>query len=181
MNPIAYTSPTTRITGDVITSGHWNTDITSNIAWLATDKPMVRAKNAGTQNINNNSYTALTFDSEDFDNATVHSTSSATSRLTFATAGKYLIGGASVAGNNSTIYPTQLLVQENATAYVCRSFHASAETGSYVYPNITTLYAFAANGYAELIAWHNEGSAVAWGEAGADTEPSNFWAVWLGT
>lgn len=178
---MAYTAPTTRITGDVITSGHWNTDLTSNIAWLATDKPMVRANNAGTQSISNNSWTALTFDSEDFDNATIHSTSSNTSRLTFATAGKYLVGGASVSGQASgTDYDTAVALVVGGATYIARSTHAGV-TANYIYPSIASVYAFAATNYVELFAWHQFGSDINWGEQGANSEPSNFWAVWLGT
>jgi hypothetical protein len=47
------------------------------------------AYNSATQSINDSAVTIVTFDSEDFDTATYHSTSSNTGRMTVPTTGKY--------------------------------------------------------------------------------------------
>lgn len=46
--------------------------------------------NSGAQSMTNNAFTKLTFDTEEYDSDTMHSTSSNTSRITINTAGKYL-------------------------------------------------------------------------------------------
>lgn len=50
-----------------------------------------RLKNSGTQSVLAGATTALTFDQEDYDTDTMHDTGSNTTRITFTTAGKYIV------------------------------------------------------------------------------------------
>ena len=54
---------------------------------------MVRVTKSGNQSINSATATAVTWDTEDYDTDTLHDTSSNTSRLTAAIAGKYIVFG----------------------------------------------------------------------------------------
>jgi hypothetical protein len=55
-------------------------------AWeIISNRPRVSVTKSGTQSIANNTNTAITFDGEDYDSDSIHSTSSNTSRLTIPT------------------------------------------------------------------------------------------------
>jgi hypothetical protein len=117
-----------------------------------------RVYNSGVQSIPNAVNTALTFDSERYDNGGLHEGVTNSSRLTAVTAGKYLICGgwcfearsaggryASIRLNGTTIlairnvYPTALEPFEDA---------------------ISTVYHLAATDYVELILYQNSGAPL---------------------
>lgn len=63
---------------------------------------------SGTQAITKDAFTAVTFDSEDFDTSSMHDTSSNTSRITIPSTGFYLFGGSvhwTSGGDGSTAFP----------------------------------------------------------------------------
>lgn len=169
---MGYTTPTTRATLDVVTAGDWNTDIVDNIAWIGEDKPMCRLTKATTQSITSGSYTACTFDTETFDTATMHDTGSNTSRITFATAGIYLIGGdiqyAAATGSN---YSLQARLQIDGTTYIANSSSYAVVGGQPMAACVTQLYQVTANQYCELIAHHDQGTSV--------LVAAKFWATWI--
>src|SRR4051812_2496693 len=92
---MAYTTDRTWVTGEVVTASYMNTYLRDNLKWLSTDKPMARSYKAAnfTHNSTGN-WIAVTQDSERFDNATMHDTSSNTERMTIPSGGggKYLVG-----------------------------------------------------------------------------------------
>lgn len=64
--------------------------------------PAARVYNSGTQAISNDAWNTLTFDSENFDTDTMHSTSSNTEQLVINTAGKYIVTGCAGFATNTT-------------------------------------------------------------------------------
>lgn len=85
---MAYTTPTTRTTGDVIGAADWNTDLVENIKHLA-DPPRVSAYRNGDLAVTTGTETIITLNAETYDTDSMHSTSSNTGRLVAATAGLY--------------------------------------------------------------------------------------------
>lgn len=74
-------------TGDILTAAAM-TQVRNNDEFLI-DPPACSVFNSAVQSITNNTLTALTANSEFFDNAAMHSTSTNTSRITATTAGRY--------------------------------------------------------------------------------------------
>lgn len=87
---MGWTVPKTWATNEVITSANANTHWRDNLTFLGAP-PQCSVFNSGAQSIANATTTVLTANSEDFDNDTMHSTVSNTSRITATTAGRYLI------------------------------------------------------------------------------------------
>ena len=83
---------TTPVTLTTISSTTFGIPVANNLTVLA-NPPLARMRNSTNQSIANTTDTALLWDTEDFDTASGHSTSSNTSRYTCQTgyAGKYLV------------------------------------------------------------------------------------------
>lgn len=93
---MAFSTPATVVAGNVLTAAYVNTYVRDNVAWLATDSPSCRIyKSVAFSHNSPGSWLAVTCDSERFDNASMHSTSSNTARMTAPTGGggKYVLGG----------------------------------------------------------------------------------------
>jgi hypothetical protein len=91
---MAFSTPATFVAGNILTAAELNTYVRDNVAWLATDSPSCRAYNTPGQSLPA-SITTLTFNSERYDNAAMHSTVSQTDRITVPSGGdgKYLVAG----------------------------------------------------------------------------------------
>lgn len=159
---MAYTTPATSVAGTVLTASHLNTYVRDNVAWLATDAPACRAYNSAAVAVaSSGTASAITLNSERYDNGAIHSTSSNTSRMTVPSGGggKYLVGGGlqwsiSAAGNYR-----QLRLIQNATTYIGyqtsqpSATHASEAT-------CTTSYALAAADYVEMFGCQDSGGSL---------------------
>lgn len=87
-----YIDPDTILTpdpGDVLTAA-WCDVVRSDLEFLI-DPPACSIYNSAAQSVANNTATVLTANSERYDNDSMHSTSSNTSRITIQTAGRYLL------------------------------------------------------------------------------------------
>lgn len=73
--------------GDVLTAAALQ-QIRNNGEWFA-DPPQASVFNSGVQNVATATTATLTADSENYDNNSMHSTASLTSRVVFQTAGRY--------------------------------------------------------------------------------------------
>jgi hypothetical protein len=177
---MAFTTPATVVAGTAATASYANTYIRDNIAWLATDSPACRVYNSANESISNTTDVAVTFNSERYDNAAVHSTSSNTSRLTIPTGGggKYLVGASwqwalSAAGNYR-----QAKIKQNASTFV--AFQTSQPSASHASEaTICALDSYVATDYAELYAKQDSGGALNLTVA-ANYAPE-FWCLWLRT
>ena len=118
-----------------------------------------RVYNSSNISINNNTATALTFDSERYDTDTMHSTSSNTGRITIKTAGKYIIGATVEFAVNGTnirqIYP-----QVNGSTIIAVQSAPATSGTNQTRMVFNTIYSFAVNDYIELIAYQNSGGSL---------------------
>ena len=178
MSPIAYTTDRTWVTGEIVTAAYFNTYLRDNMKWLSTDKPMcsVYKSTAFSHNSTGNSL-PITFDSERFDNATLHSTSSDTTRITIPVAGKYLIGGTVEFAVHATGYRALGVRIDGATFIVAHNEITSSVTVN-TQIAVSRFYALSVNAYAELLATQNSGGNLDIGSTAAYTP--EFWAIWLG-
>jgi hypothetical protein len=86
---MAWTTPKTWSTNEVVTAANMNTHVRDNVAFLGAP-PTCSAFNSVAQSLTSGVAAVMTADSENFDTDTMHSTSSNTSRITATTAGRYL-------------------------------------------------------------------------------------------
>jgi hypothetical protein len=114
--------------------------------------------NSALQTIANNTYTALTFNTEQFDTNAFHSTSSNTSRFTIPAgyAGKYLINGQVLADNNAT-GTRSFYFYKNGAGFL----YTTNVQGSTIEPSLTASYIadLAVGDYVELFYWQNSGAS----------------------
>lgn len=91
---MAYSSPPTQSTGDVIGATQWNR-LGSNDQWLAesssTGRPMCKVTRSSDQTIAHATQTAIAWNVNSLDNAASHSTTVNNSRLIAPTAGWYRV------------------------------------------------------------------------------------------
>jgi hypothetical protein len=177
---MALIVPTNRTAGEFIEPDDWNQDIVANITFLA-NPPACRVYNNANISISDISLTTVTFNSERYDTASMHSTSSLTSRITIPVAGLYLVtfNGHFVARNDYfQIYADLRL---NGTTTIA-THNIGSFNGISMSPDIQvhTVYKFAANDYVEArIYQDNNAGAAANLETQANFSPE-LSATWLG-
>ena len=124
----------------------------------ATSVPSVRVRNSAAQSIPTGSTTTLTFDTEDFDTDTMHSTVTNTSRITCNTAGKYLVIGQVTFASNATGY-RQVQILWNGLTVIGRTTQA-AVNGAVTSMQVVAIVNLVATGILQLQVLQNSGSAL---------------------
>jgi hypothetical protein len=111
--------------------------------------------NTTDQTLSNNTFTAVTFNSENWDTDSFHSTSSNTSRMTIPSGknGKYLISGTLAYTGNAT-GARGFFIYKNGAAIHYIQIASSANS---VYPNASMVVDAVATDYFEVYAWQNSG------------------------
>jgi hypothetical protein len=166
---MAWTAPSTW-TSATLTAAQLNTQLRDNMLYLSTDKPIWYVSNSVAQSTATATQTAITYDTEAIDNANLHSTTTNTSRITFATTGKYLAG-------------VQFNFASNATGYRQASFYYNGvATGAQVMQLpvtgvvtsivLTTILSVTASSYLETFALQTSGGAL--------TVTASFWGYFVG-
>ena len=138
------------------------TDLERRLAALeALERPYsrigARVYNSANLSINNSTTPALTFDSERYDTAGLHSTSVNTGRLTAPVAGVYLIA-ATIAFDNNVTGNRQVQFEVNGTTTI-QVVNNDAETG-FVFVSIASLYRLAAGDYVQVRVNQTSGGAL---------------------
>lgn len=179
---MAYVEPSNRTAGEFIDAPDWNQDVVSNVSFLA-NPPACRVHDAsGTQTLNNNTATAIDFDSERFDTDNMHSTSSNISRITINTAGLYVVG-AHISVTGETDYTSLVAdLRVSGTTLIARDRILTAGTYSASEPHlfVVTLYKFTATQYVELVVTQENTSANAEATVISGNLTPEFWATWIG-
>jgi hypothetical protein len=117
-----------------------------------------RVYNDALEEIAHNTWTALTFNSEDWDSDNIHSVASNTSRLTCTEDGKYLVFGTARFASNATGY-RGLAIQLNAGNEFARIF-ITPVNGSTTDLTVSTVIDMSATDYVELIVYQSSGGAL---------------------
>lgn len=121
-------------------------------------KAAVRAKNSAVIAVATSTWTSLTFDGEDFDAQTMHSTSSNTGRLTAPVSGIYLVGANLQFAANTTGLRSVKLLQNGVTEIGANS-KAAAASGTTYLNLVTTVYLVSGN-YVEVQAYQTSGGSL---------------------
>ena len=167
---MAYTAPPNFVAGAVLTEAQL--DILSDDITFLANPPKCRVYMSAALSVANTTNTAVTFNSERFDTDTMHSTSANTDRITFTTAGTYLVGAnlgwaASTAGSRYVDF-----LVNGATQIPGEAVEAYDEAGFGTMQAPSTLYAFTAGQYVTLRVRQNSGGAL-------NLDTCEFWAVWV--
>jgi hypothetical protein len=173
---VAFSVPTTRATGYVVTAANWNSDVVDNAAWLGRDAPHARVYNSvAISHTTSGSWQALTFDSERVDVGACHSIVSNTSRLTVPSGGGgwYDIGGSIEWASNAT-GTRSIGIRLNGATFLAAPKVAALSTT--LPQSVSTKYQLAAGDYVELMAVQDSGGALNVAASG-DYSPE-FWFEW---
>ena len=151
-----YTNLTAVATGDVLTATNFNNAQTT--LNNHTVPPMCKATKNAVQSIPPSAATVITFQTEDYDTDSMHST---TSRITIDTAGVYTVTGfvlsaASVAAFN------YLYIYKNGAALPTNTgiLAGTKDGGNAIISQITVTLSLAAADYVELAFYHNNTGAI---------------------
>ncbi|MDJ0762290.1 MAG: hypothetical protein QNJ97_04805 [Myxococcota bacterium] len=116
----------------------------------------VRVRNSSNQEIANNTTTVLNFNDTKFDTDHMHDIVSNNSRITFQTAGKYLVTGQAQWESNSTGRRMLDIFLNNGTIIAATDRSAIEQSRS----EVVTLWEFNTGDYIELRAFQDSGSAL---------------------
>jgi hypothetical protein len=176
---MAYTTDRTWVTGEVVTAALMNTYVRDNVKWLSTDKPMVRCYNTANLTSTTGVVLTLTYNTNRFDNASMHSITSLTNRITVSTAnaGKYLVGmsvqwTASIAGD----YRAHVL-RITGTTNIGYDVKPPGGTNGFAGGNVTALWNLSNDYFDSAVQQNSGGNLDVTGGGGSSPE---FWAVWVG-
>lgn len=144
------------------TAANLNAGIEDALAFLL-DPPRCKVYNSGAQSIGDGSFTALTWDTEEFDTDAMHSTSSNTSRIVCKTAGTYLLSGSiSWASSNAGIRRGARWLK-NGSSSNTQVMITPPGTGTAGVPTVhapTVMMSLAVNDYVELAAYQDTGGSL---------------------
>lgn len=115
-----------------------------------------RVQRAAAQSIANNTFTAVTFATEEYDSGSYHDTSTNTSRLTVPVAGKYLITGSIEYAANATGVRAAG-IRMDGTTYIASQSTASLGAVLATTVNVSVVRDLAASAYVELMAYQTSG------------------------
>lgn len=133
----------------------WGDQVRDNFEYLI-DPPVCSVFNSAAQSLTTGTDTVLTANSENFDNNTMHSTISNTSRITFQTAGRYLLNANLTFATSSTGVRKTEFYLNGTTPLTGMLINATAS------PFLTDLQAtrtrtFIVGDYVEVRAFQNSG------------------------
>jgi hypothetical protein len=123
--------------------------------------PAVKCHNSAQLAVTNATWTALTFDTNDYDQgpSAQHSTSSNQSRLVCVQAGVYSVFGTIAWQPNATGY-RGIAIRLNGTTYVARLTHASISGTDSDFCTITAHCKLALADYLELLGYQNSTATI---------------------
>lgn len=142
--------------------------------------PRVAAFSSSNPSIANNTVTYLTFDSEDHDTDTMHSTVSNTGRLTATTAGVYLIVASANWKDAAAAGLRAVGISRNAARTNLAYVQTVGTAGQTTYQQAVIVYPLNAGDYVEMWVQQNSGGALV---MDAGTWPGNtnvFQATYVG-
>jgi hypothetical protein len=117
-----------------------------------------RLWNSSNQSITTSVLTAVTFDTERYDNGSMHSTVTNTSRITMPSTGVYIVGCGLDFAFNAT-GDREVGIRLNGTTYIALEL-ITASAGTATRPNVLATYSFSSSDYIECIAFQTSGVSL---------------------
>jgi hypothetical protein len=134
----------------------------------------------GTQTTANNAVTAINFNSERYDTDSMHSTVSLTNKITFNTAGVYLVTGHLELTADTDFTELLLGIRLNGTTSIAISELGTFDAAINPAVSVATAYKFAAADYVELIVRQRNTSAGTNTIRASGNYGPEFSATWIG-
>lgn len=158
----------------------WGDAVRDGLNYLA-NPPACRAYHNTTQSLTDNTETTVLFNAERYDTDTMHSTSTNTGRITFNTAGLYVVGFLIevAAAADYTLCYTSLRLNGTTPLFEDVSY-ADPVAAANVHLGGTTVYKFAAADYVEIRAYQDNTANAARNITNAANRSPEFWATWIG-
>lgn len=177
---MALTYPIPTVTaGEFIDTPDWNALVDS--INFHSNPPACRVYNNAAQSITDNTETTVAFNSERYDTDSMHSTSVNTSRITFNTAGLYVVGFLLEFTAAADYFLCYASLRLNGTTQIDEaSSFGIASAASAVKLRAVTTYKFAANDYLEIRAYQDNTANAARNLQVAGQRAPEFWATWAG-
>lgn len=161
--------------GGSITAALWNSNVRDGVNWFLSTRPMAILRQTVAQSIPNGATTGVTFDAEDADTDSGHSTVSNTSRYTANTAGKYLvIVDGSVVANAAGRVEVGIRLN-GATMYGIASQLNSASNTPYAC--VVAIVPMIVGDYVEMTLFQNSGGAINSGVANNTPRMQVMWVT----
>jgi hypothetical protein len=176
---MGYTSPGDVVTGTTITST-WGNLVGDATDFLA-NPPACRVYHNANQSLTDNTLTLVAFNSERYDTNTMHDTATNNSRITFTTAGLYLVtfnGNFAARGDYVEIY-AEFIVNVAATVIAAHREQPN-NTSLSQYAHLATVYKFAAGDYVQVNVRQDNAANAAANLVSAGNQSPEFSATWLG-
>lgn len=173
-----FVLPSDPVTGQ-IAPVTWGDAVRDGLNFLA-NPPSVRVYHNASQNLLTGTDTAVTFNSERWDTDTMHDPAVNPTRITFKTAGLYVVQAGIRIQFNATGYRQLYFRLNGPTNFVGAYELHDAEVNS-SQPDIftmSTIWKFAVNDYIELMALQNSGATLTIDSATGSPEMA---ATWIGT
>lgn len=155
---MAYTTPRTWVTGELVTSAYMNANVRDNVSALANPAACL-AYRSGAQSIPTGVTTAIAFDSETYDTDAMHDSSGAQTKLTFNKAGIYIIT-LNFRWLTNGVGERHGLLRINGATELGRDSKAGASITLDLGHSVTHSDKYAAGEYAEALAYQSSGGAL---------------------
>lgn len=175
-----YVSPAAVTSGAVISKTTFGDVVKADLDYLA-NPPACRVFHNASQSVANGGTTTLAFNSERYDTNTMHDNVTNNSRITFTTAGLYIIT-ANIEFAAGTDYANVVAsIRLNGTTFIAGENNgAVTHAASAANVSVTTTYKFAAADYVELLASQVNGAGTARNVVTAGNRSPEFAATWIG-
>lgn len=174
---MAYSTPATWTAGEIPTAAKMNQQVRDNVSFLA-NPPACRVRRTTAQTgIVTATETAIGFDAERYDTASMHDNATNNSRIVFPVAGIYIVGCHIQWDNNATGFRA-LFVRLNGATRIAPEFRTT-NNGDVTEMGIVTTYKFAASDYIEFTVYQTSGANRTLNLASGASAPE-AWATWYG-
>lgn len=179
--------PASPFNGELIyetNTNRWTARSSGNV-WAPApfNPPTCRVRKTANQSINNNTQTVVTFDDERWDTDNMHDNVTNNNRITFNTAGLYIVTATGEFTSTSDFLFSGLFLSLNGTTTI--AVGDGSGTSSFVsagrWMNITTVYRFVVGDWIQLMVQQANGAGTPRTlVASADPYSTEFSATWIG-
>jgi hypothetical protein len=144
------------------------------------NSPACRVTRTAVQSIPDNTVTAVAFTSERFDNDAMHNNVTNNTRITFTSAGIYVVGFHGMFAGAADYSRVFCIIRLNGATELCRSSPAVAGVSTTPQIDVSTMSNFAAGDYVEALVFHDNTANVARDLEATDQRSPDFYAARIG-
>ena len=176
---MSYSTPRTWTTDEVATETMLNQEMRDNISFLA-NPPSCRVYHNANQSIADFTVTTVALNSERFDTNTMHNTVTNNSRITFNTAGVYVVTFHGAFDSAADYLRATFAIRLNGATVLAESITTDNTAAHNPSGTVTTIYKFAAADYIEARVFQDNTAGAARNLIVAGNQSAEFAAAWIG-